>query len=176
MWGGSRAGIYFPSAPLPHYCPSNSLTLYLHYPFVGINPYVIWRIPSESKIEERDEGITKSQKNIVFLHRNTSLYHTLAERTVYLAYVVNKNFLHNVAAAQATYEFITSDKLSVNFVNPYVAHAFKFALNCQDPNIVLELRKLNARPKNEIFDQFWAIMATTVNGGVSDWRHGKLLF
>jgi hypothetical protein len=92
-----------------------------------------------------------------------------------MAAVVNKNFVSSVAATQAIYEFITGDKLSVNFVHPDVAQAAKLALNCQDLDIVLDLRKLNARPKSDIFDQFWAMMATTVNGRVSDRRHGELL-
>ena len=119
--------------------------------------------------------MTKSQKNIDFLHGNTSVYHTRAELIAYMAAVVNKNFVNSAAAAQAIYEFITSDRMSVNFVNPEASHSAKFALNCQDPNIVLDMRKLNARPKNDVFDQFWAMMATTVDGRVSDRRHGKLL-
>ena len=60
-------------------------------------------------------------------------------------------------------------------MNPDDAHVTKRALNCQDPDIVLDTRKLNARPKNDMFDQFWAMMATTVNGRVSDRWHGELL-
>jgi phosphatidylethanolamine-binding protein (PEBP) family uncharacterized protein len=103
---------------------------------------------------KRDEVITKSPKSIDFLNRNTPLYHTRAEHTAYRVSLVNKNFVNNVAVDQAIYEFITSDKLSINFVNPDVAHAAKFALNCQDPDIVLDMRKLNARPNNDIFYMF----------------------
>jgi hypothetical protein len=120
--------------------------------------------------------MTKSQINIDFLHENTSVFHTRAERTAYMAAVVNKNFINSAAAAQAVYEFITGDRLSGNFVNPEASMAAKFALNCQDPDIVLDMRKLNARPKSDVFDQFWAMMATIVDGRVSDRRHGELLY
>ena len=61
-------------------------------------------------------------------------------------------------------------------MNLEASMAAKFALNCQDPNIVLDMRKLNARPKSDIFDQIWAMMATIMDGSVSDRRHGKLLY
>jgi hypothetical protein len=67
----------------------------------GINPHIIWRVPPESEKEKRDEGMSESQKNIDFLHKNTAIYHTRAERTAYLAAVVNKNLVNSAAAAQA---------------------------------------------------------------------------
>jgi len=141
----------------------------------GINPYVIWRVPLESKKEERDDGMIKSQQNIENLHKNTSLYHTRAERTSYLAAVVNKNFINSVTAAQAVYEFITGDQLSKNFVNPDASLAARFALSCQDPDIVIDLRKLNARPKSNVFDEFGGVVANVVEGRVQDRRHGELM-
>jgi hypothetical protein len=117
--------------------------------------------------------MSESQKNIDFLHKNTAIYHTRAERTAYLAAVVNKNFVQNAAAAQAIYEFITGDKLSTNFVNSDASEVAKFALNCRNPDIVIDLRTLNARPKSDVFDQFWAMMAQVVDGRVNDRRHGE---
>jgi hypothetical protein len=46
--------------------------------------------------------------------------------------------------------------------------AARFALNSQDPNIIVDLRKLNGRFTNDLFDPFWAEMAVVVEGRV-DW-------
>ena len=110
--------------------------------------------PPESEKEKRNEGMSKSQKNIDFLHKNTNIYHTRAERTAYMATMFNKDFVNYVATSQTIYDFITGDKLSKNFVNPKALEVTKYALNCRNPDIVLYLRKLNARPKNDAIDRF----------------------
>jgi hypothetical protein len=96
--------------------------------------------------------MSESKKNIDLLHNNTTIYYTRAKRTAYLAAVVNKNFVNSVAAAQvAIYEFVTGDKLSTNFVNSDASEVAKFALNCRNPDIVIDMRTLNARPRNVVF-------------------------
>jgi len=96
-------------------------------------------------------------------------------RTSYLAIVVNKIFASSVTVAQAIYELITCDRLSKNFVNRDASLATRFAFSCQDPCIVIDMRKLNARPKSNLFDEFWGVMANMVEGRVSDRMHGVLL-
>jgi hypothetical protein len=73
----------------------------------GINPHVIWRIPLQLNKNERDEGMTRSQNNVDYLNNNTSLYHSRAERTSYMAIVINTNFVNGTGAAQAIYGYIT---------------------------------------------------------------------
>ena len=112
--------IFYPSASLPLYpsvhgvlCPiASQFSLSL----CSYKPPCYLASPPQSEKEKRDEGMSESQKNIDFLHKNTAIYHTRAERTAYLAAVVNNNFVHSVAADQLIYEFITGDKLSTNFV------------------------------------------------------------
>jgi hypothetical protein len=117
----------------------------------------------------------KSQINIDLLNKNTALYRSRAERSAYLATVVNKSFISSTSAAQALYEFVTGDFMpSSSMLSPDSLAAAKFALNCQDPDIIVDLRKLNGRPKNQLFDPFWAKMAEVVEGRVDDRRHGKL--
>ena len=77
--------------------------------------------------------MNKSQANIDFLNKNTSTYHSRAERSAYLATVLNTNFVNGTAAAQAIYEFITGGVLSTNFVSPDAIAAARFSLNCQGP-------------------------------------------
>jgi hypothetical protein len=138
----------------------------------GISPHVIWRLPPQSEKKERDEGMDKSQANIDFLNKNTSTYHSRAERSAYLATVLNTNFVNGTAAAQAIYEFITGGVMSTGFVSPDAIAAARFALNCQDPDIIVDLRRVNARPHNTMFNPFWARMAKVVEGRVDDRRHG----
>ena len=68
--------------------------------------------------------------------------------------MVNKNFVSSATTAQAIFEFITSDQIAIKCQSPDACLAAKFALKCQDPSIVFDMRKLNARPKNDSFDQF----------------------
>ncbi len=64
--------------------------------------------------------------------------------------------------------------MSPNFVSPDSLTSTRFALNCQDPHIIVDLRHLNGRPKNIQFDQFWEMMSEMVEGRVNDRRHGEL--
>jgi hypothetical protein len=116
----------------------------------------------------------QSQINIDVLNHNTTLYRSRAERSAFLATVVNKNFISCTTAAQALYEFITGDLMPSTSLSPDALAAARFALNCQDPDIIVDLRKLNGRPKSELFDPFWAKMAEVVEGRVDDRRHGEL--
>jgi hypothetical protein len=106
--------------------------------------------------------MVKSQKNIDFLNKNTVVYHTRAERSAYLAVVVNRNFVSSTTAAQAIFEFITGDQLETQLLSEDAASAARYALNCQDSDIIVDMRKLNARPKHNTFDQFGAKMAEMV--------------
>ena len=117
--------------------------------------------------------MNKSQANIDFLNKNTSTYHSRAERSAYLANIPNTNFVNGAVASQAIYEFITGGVMSTNFVSPDALAAARFVLNCQDPDIIVDLRRLNARPHNTMFDSFWSKMAKVVEGRVHDRRHGE---
>jgi len=116
--------------------------------------------------------LLNSQKNIDFLKKNTAVYHTRAERSTYLAAVVNRNFVSSTSAAQAIFEFITGDQMDTHINCEIVTEAARYALNCHDSDIIVDMRKLNARPKHNTFDKFWAKMAEMVEGQVSDRRHG----
>jgi len=119
--------------------------------------------------------MTLSQSNVDYLNNNTSLYHSRAERTSYLATVINTNFVNGTVVAQAIFEFITGGQMSTNFVSPDAITTARFALNCQDPDIIVDLRHLNGRPRNIQFHQFWAMMAKVVEGRVNDRRHNELI-
>jgi hypothetical protein len=138
-------------------------------------PHVIWRIPREWN--EREEGMIDSQKNIVFLNKNTAIYSSRADQSTYISAVVNKNFLNGAAAAQAIFEFITGDLLSTNFTTPNVEAATNFALNCHNTDIIVDTRKLNGRPKHTITDKLWdgRGMSEMVEGRVNDRWHTALL-
>jgi hypothetical protein len=57
---------------------------------VGVNPHVIWRVLAKLEQEQRAEGIRTSQNNIDYLKKHTTIYHTRAERTAFMATMVNK--------------------------------------------------------------------------------------
>jgi len=45
------------------------------------------------------------------------------------------------------------------------AAAARYALNCSDFDTIVDMRRLNAIPKSDAFDKFWAKMAELVEGG-----------
>jgi hypothetical protein len=141
----------------------------------GVNPHVIWRVPLKTEKEQREQGLQTSQNNIDYLKQNTIIYRTRAERSAYLATVVKTNFISSRAAAQAVYEFITGDVMPKSTLSSEAIAAARFALNSQDPDIIVDLRKLNGRITNDLFDPFWAKMAAVVEGRVDDRRHGEYI-
>ena len=82
--------------------------------------------------------------------------------------------MSNTTAAQAIFKFITGDQLDTHIICEVATKAVRFALNCHDFDIIVDMRKLNARPKHNTLDKFWAKMAEMVEGRVSDRRHGEL--
>ena len=81
--------------------------------------------------------------------------------------------ISSIAAAHALYEFITDDMMPSSELSSDALATTRFALNCQDPDILVDLRRLNGRPKNELFDSFCAKMAEIVEVRVDDRRHGE---
>jgi hypothetical protein len=90
-----------------------------------------------------------------------------------MATVVNTKFICSKAAAQAVNEFITGNVIPKSSIGAKALEAARFALNCQDPDIIVDMRKLNARVSNDLFDPFWAKMAMVVEGRVNGRRHGE---
>jgi len=52
------------------------------------------------------------------------------------------------------------------------AAAARYALNCPNYEIIVDMRRLNARPKSDALDKYWAKMAELLEGRVNDRRHG----
>ena len=92
-----------------------------------------------------------------------------------MAAVVNTNFVSSTVVAHAIFEFITRDLMSTNFVNENASASGMYAIDCQDSDILIDMRKLNARPKSNVLDKFGAKMPEMVEGRVNDRRHGELL-
>jgi len=143
----------------------------------GVNPHVIWLVPPLSDKEARDEGMTTCQRNIEYLKKNTVVYHSRAKRSAYMVVVVNKSFVCSTTVAHAIFEFITGDRMATTCVTQEDAlEVARYALNCPDNDIILDMRRLNARPKGDAVDKFWAKMAQLGEGRVSDRRHGDTLY
>jgi len=144
----------------------------------GVNPHVIWRVPPLSEKQARYDGMNTSQRNIEYLNKNTSIYrHSWAEHTAYMAVVVKNEFVCSIVVAQAIFEFLTGEYLSTSNVNQEdVAAATRYALNFHDIDNIVDMRRLNARPKGNAFDPFWAKMAEFVEGRMNDRRHGDTLY
>jgi hypothetical protein len=90
-----------------------------------------------------------------------------------MSIVVNANFIRSTAAAQVVHEFITCNVMPKSSFGSKALATSRFALNCQDPGIIVDMRKLNARVNNELFEPFWAKMFVVMEGRVNNRRHGE---
>ena len=87
--------------------------------------------------------------------------------------MANVNIVSNELAVQAIFEFIIGDQMDTHINCEVATEATRFALNCHDSDIIVDMRKLNARPNHNTFDKFWSKMAKIVERRVSDRRHGE---
>jgi len=87
--------------------------------------------------------------------------------------VVNRNVVSITAVAQAIFEFITGDQMDAHLASEVKIEAARYSLNCQDSDIIVDMRKLNARTKHNTFEMIWAKMVEMVEGRVIDRRHGE---
>jgi hypothetical protein len=90
-----------------------------------------------------------------------------------MANVVNTKFISIKATTQVVYEFINGNVLPKSSIGAEALSSARFALNCQDLDIIVDMRKLNARVTSDLFEPFWAKMAMVVEGRVNDRRHGE---
>eukprot|EP00873_Tetraselmis_striata_P014883 jgi/Tetstr1/435147/TSEL_002607.t1 len=137
---------------------------------------VIWRIPRNR--QERDEDIAFQLQTRVL--NNITRYHTRLRKALFLAHVVNPTFIKTKAAAQAVYEYITSDRLPKQRAAGH-DHAIlmsELALSCQDFDIITDLRELNGRPTSDLFDPFWDALAELMaeHSRVHDRRWGDVSY
>ena len=94
-----------------------------------------------------------------------------------MAYVVNKDFVLVPTVACAIFEFITGDHLSTSNMNQEMTATFaRYALNCPSNYNIVNMKRLNARPKDDAFDNFWGKMAELVEGRVNDRHHKDTLY
>ena len=91
-----------------------------------------------------------------------------------MATMIIKNFVSSKAVAHALYEFIIPDAMSKSTLITEAIASARFALNCQDPDIIIDPRKLNARVTNVLFDPFGVKIAVVVEGRVDDRWHGEM--
>ena len=91
-----------------------------------------------------------------------------------MATVINKNFVSSKAATHTLDEFIIGDAMPKSILSTKAIAAARFALNCRDPDIIIDMRKFNARVTNVLFDPFWAKMVVVVEGHVDDRRQGEM--
>ena len=89
-----------------------------------------------------------------------------------MAKVVNKDYICSTFVVAAIFECVTGDRISTSSVNQYEsATVARYALTCPDCDIIVDMRKFNARPKGDAFDKFWAKMIELVDGRADDRRH-----
>ena len=126
----------------------------------------------------RDEGMRTRQQNIEYLNNTTYVFYSRAEHTAYMAIDLNNDFICSTfVVAAAIFEFIAVDRMATSSVHQSEsATAAKYALSCPDFDIIIDMRKLNARSKGDTFNMFCAKMAELVDGRMDDHRHGEALF
>jgi hypothetical protein len=86
---------------------------------------------------------------------------------------LNKDFVYITATAHVIFEFLPGDQMTITCVHQEAETvASRYALDCPDTDIIVDIRKLNARPKADAFDKFWAKISELVENRVNDRRRG----
>ena len=167
--------------PLDHYSRKSWLTkLTLPYPVkeyryahgnqLGVVSF-IWRIS-----DPEDES---SLAKVLFtVEKQLKVYSTREMRRQFISkYGRLKN--SSKAVLRQVYQELMRDSCAARTaaeaeIDNRVAAAL---LDVNDPDVILDLRKLNGRPKSDVFDDFWnelAIYVQEITPAVDDRRHGEV--
>ena len=135
--------------------------------------HVVWRIPN-CRTKRDDNKAFQLQTDSL---NEISLYQTRVKKALFLSTTVNPSFIDSKAAACAMYNYLTGDHLPRERCKgkDNAMDMARLALASQDFDIVHDLRELNGRPRNTLFDLFWGEIKTLLesHARVDDRRHGE---
>ena len=119
----------------------------------GVSTHFLWKIPPKNQHKERAAGESKAAGIIGELTVNQDKYYSRAVMTTYLGAVVNADFINSKAAAKAVWIYITGSNVEADYKeNVIAAH---WALCCGDKDVVLDMRAMSGKKKDEAYDPFW---------------------
>ena len=137
--------------------------------------HVAWRIPS-CRADRDDNKAFQLQTECL---NDIALYHTRVKKALFFSIAVHPSFIDSKAAACAMYHYLTGDHLPRERCKgkDSAIEMSRLALASQDPDIIHDLRELNGRPKNTLFDVFWGEIKCLLesHARVDDRRHGEYI-
>ena len=132
----------------------------------------IWRI-LEQVDETQNAGVILRLSREVHKFSTREMRRDFAEKYHHVANT-SKSILRSIYR-DLTDDSFTAESVLQQKVDERVAKA---VLAVESPDIMLDLRKLNGRPKSAHFDEFWAELSRfleEINPAVDDRRHGETL-
>jgi hypothetical protein len=133
-----------------------------------------WKVPDEI-------DLTHNQHIIAQLNNSQKLYFTrevrkeFFDKYTHLASLKSKSVLRNIFRSLVNDESAPSSHVEAE-VDGRLA---KFLLDMNDPDIVLDLRKLNGKPSLSKFDAFWLELHSyleEIGLAVQERRHGDSMY
>jgi len=120
--------------------------------------HFVWRIPLKPSYPDENRVFQLQTKCLA----NIPTYRSRVKNTVFLAIVVNPNFIHSKAVACAIYKYLNGDLLPRKQCKGKddTLVMVEVALATQDPDLIHDLQVLNGRPKIKLFDVFWSEIKT----------------
>lgn len=135
--------------------------------------------------DEGDGEATKNVKLVTELNQKQKLYSTREiQRDFIQRYShLNKERPQSKAVLRNMYKFLTGDSscsrsAAEKVVDERITKLAEEAFEIDEPEILLDLRKLNGKPNSTEFDKFWKELSTyleEVTPAVDDRRHGNTL-
>ena len=114
--------------------------------------HFVWRIPLDPSDRDENKAFQLQTECLA----NIKTYYSRVTKTMFLATVVSPSFINSKAAACAIYTYLTGDLLPRERCKGKddALVVAEVALAAQDPDTIPDLRILNGRPKNKVFDLF----------------------
>ena len=137
------------------------------------------------KADDGGGEATKNAKLVTELNQKQKLYSTREMQRDFIQRYsrLNNEKPQSKAIMRNMYKFLTGDSSSSRSaaekqVDERVTKLAEEAFEMDEPEVLLDLRKLNGKPNSTMFDKFWGELSTyleEVTPAVDDCRHGNTL-
>ena len=122
----------------------------------GVSTHFIWKIPPKNNHQARVDGERQTAVILGELALEQELHYGRAVMTAYLGSAAGLDLICIKAAANAIWQFIIGS--NVDHGDESTIIAAMWALHSGDKGIVLDMRTMNGKTKDEAFDPFFEEM------------------
>ena len=126
----------------------------------------LWKVPSE--VNDRDD--TKEMQLILNLTKSLPDFHSRQMEKDFINRYRKQRHLYRY------YDYVSRNSLNVGSEKESALRIGAFISGCDSSEILIDLRRLNGRPKSPKYDDFWEEIQTLFNEyqtAVHERRHGN---